>query len=181
MGYSFQSLRGQPEGSFGSVTIRRWFYQRGEPGSPGIDPLNVRLGLFADRMTLDLTEVTARLAADMTPRATLDMLDERFTVRPGVEAYRRIVVDIAIELRTEQGQAAIDQLDAWIRQGRESPGDREVLLQVGRDGIFVQTRPCWEEASCGTLAVFDRGGRRLGTVHLGEMPEPDQRSRINRR
>lgn len=159
---------------FGSVTIRRWFYQSVEPGSPGIAPLDVRLGLFADRMTPALAEVTGRLAADMTQQATLDMLDERFTVRPGVEAYRRIVADIATEVRTEHDQAAIDQLDAWIRQGRERPGDREVLLQVGRDGVFVQTRPCWEEASCGTLAVFDRGGRRLGTVYLGEMPEPDQ-------
>jgi hypothetical protein len=40
--------------------------------------------------------------------------------------------------------------------------------------VFVQTRPCWEEASCGTLAVYDRSRRRLGTVYLGEMPESQQ-------
>jgi hypothetical protein len=71
-------------------------------------------------------------------------------------------------------KAAIEQLIAWIEQARQSDGQHDVLLQVGRDGVFVQTRPCWEEASCGTLAVYDRNRKRVGTIHLGQMPESDQ-------
>ena len=159
---------------FGSVTFERWFYQNAETGSPGLAPLDVCLGLFGDRMTPALAEVTGRLAADMPQQAALDMLAERFSVRPGVAAYRRIVADIAGRVRTEHDDVAIEKLSEWIERGRKSKGKHEVLLQVGRDGVFVQTRPCWEEASCGTLSVYDRGGRRLGTVYLGQMPEREQ-------
>ena len=159
---------------FGGVTIERWFYQNTETGSPGLAPLDVCLGLFGDRMTPALAEVTGRLAADMPQQAALDMLAERFAVRPGVAAYRRIVADIAGRVRAEHDDVAIEKLSEWIERGRKSEGKQEVLLQVGRDGVFVQTRPCWEEASCGTLSVYDRGGRRLGTVYLGQMPESEQ-------
>lgn len=159
---------------FGAITMDRWYYQNTETGSPGLAPLDVCLGLFGDRMTPALAEVTGRLAADMPQQAALDMLAERFAVRPGVAAYRRIVADIAGRVRAEHDDVAIEKLSEWIARGRKSKGKHEVLLQVGRDGVFVQTRPCWEEASCGTLSVYDRGGRRLGTVYLGQMPESEQ-------
>jgi hypothetical protein len=159
---------------FGVVTIKRWFYQNGEAKAPGLAPLDVRLGLFGNRMTPALAEVTGRLAADMPQSAARAMLRERFGATPGVAAYRRIVADLASQVRTQHDDAAIEQLAEWIDQARKSVGKHEVLLQVGRDGVFVQTRPCWEEASCGTLAVFDRDGKRRGTVYLGQMPESDQ-------
>jgi hypothetical protein len=159
---------------FGVITIERWFYQNTRAGSPGIAPLDVRLGLFAARMTPALAEVTGRLAADMPQQAALVMLQERFSVRPGVAAYRRIIADIASQVRTEHDDVAIGKLSEWLAQAEQSEGQTSVLLQVGRDGVFVQTRPCWEEASCGTLAVFDRTGKRLGTVYLGEMPQSEQ-------
>ena len=159
---------------FGVVTIRRWFYQNTQASMPGVAPLDVRLGLFADRTTPALAEVTGRLAADMPQQATLDMLEERFGVRPGVAAYRRIVAGIADCVRVEHDDVAIEKLSEWIEQARRSKGKSKVLLQVGRDGVYVQTRPCWEEASCGTLAVYDRSGKRLGTVYLGQMPESEQ-------
>ena len=125
-------------------------------------------------MTPALAEVTGRLAADMPQQATLDMLAERFAVRPSVEAYRRVVADLATQVRTVHDEAAIEQLIEWIEQARQSEGKHEVLLQVGRDGVFVQTRPCWEEASCGTIAVYDRNRNRVGTIYLGQMPESEQ-------
>jgi hypothetical protein len=159
---------------FGVITIPRWFYQNTQDNSPGIAPLDVRLGLFANRMTPALAEVTGRLAADMTQSAARDMLRERFGSTPGVAAYRDIIADIASEVRVEHDEVAIEKLSGWIKQARQSEGKNDVLLQVGRDGVFVQTRPCWEEASCGTLAVYDRAGKRLGTVYLGQMPESEQ-------
>jgi hypothetical protein len=159
---------------FGVITIERWFYQNTQAEMPGIAPLDVRLGLLADRMTPALAEVTGRLAADMPQQATLDILAERFAVRPGVDAYRRVIADIASQVRTVHDDVAIEQLCNWINKARQSDGKTNVLLQVGRDGVFVQTRPCWEEASCGTLAVYDRNQKRVGTVYLGEMPESEQ-------
>jgi hypothetical protein len=159
---------------FGVITVERWFYQNTQAEMPGIAPLDVRLGLFADRMTPALAEVTGRLAADMPQQATLDILAERFAVRPGVAAYRRVIADIASQVRTVHDDVAIEKLFNWISKARQSDGKTNVLLQVGRDGVFVQTRPCWEEASCGTLTVYDRNQKRVGTVYLGEMPESEQ-------
>ena len=71
---------------FGTITYERWFFQNTETGSSGIAPLDVRLGIFANRMTPALAEVTGRLAADMPQQAALGMLHERFAVKPSVDA-----------------------------------------------------------------------------------------------
>ncbi len=159
---------------FGAITFDRWFFQNTEKGASGIAPLDVRLGIFANRMTPALADVTGRLAADMPQQAVLGMLHERFAVKPSVDAYRRVVADISTQVRSVHDDEAIRQLIEWIEQARASQGKHDVLLQVGRDGVFVQTRPCWEEASCGTIAVYDRNRERLGTIYLGEMPESNQ-------
>jgi hypothetical protein len=50
------------------------------------------------------------------------------------------------------------------------------VLAVGRDGLMVPIRgqACYREAVAATVSVYDRKGRRLGTVYLGRMPEPGQ-------
>lgn len=159
---------------FGTVTLRRWFYQNSQAGEPGVAPLDVRLGLVAGRMTPAAAEVTGRLSADLPQQAVLDVLEERFSIRPGVGTLRRVIADLAEDVRTAHDEVAIEKLCLLIEAARKSKGKHAVLLQVGRDGVFVQTRPCWEEASCGTLAVYDRSGKRLGTVYLGQMPESEQ-------
>jgi hypothetical protein len=159
---------------FGSISFDRWYFQNTQAQSPGIAPLDVRLGIVARRMTRALAEVTGRLAADLPQQATRDMLAERFGVTPSVQAYRRVIADLATQVRSVHDDEAIKQLVDWIEQARQSEGKHDVLLQAGRDGVFVQTRPCWEEASCGTISVYDRNRKRLGTVYLGEMPESEQ-------
>jgi hypothetical protein len=159
---------------FGQVTLQRWFFQNTERGAEGIAPLDLRLGLFAGRMTPALAEVVGRLQADLPQQAVLDVLGERFRVSPGVGALRRVTGDLAEQVRLHHDEAAIERLHALLETARQSKGKHEPLLQVGRDGVFVQTRPVWEEASCATLAVYDRSRRRLGTVYLGQMPESEQ-------
>lgn len=158
----------------GPISFERWYFQNTQSDSAGIAPLDVRLGIVAQRMTPALAEVTGRLAADLPQQAARDMLGERFGVTPSVEAYRRVVADLASQVRCVHDEEAIGQLLDWIAEARQSEGKHDVLLQVGRDGVFVQTRPCWEEASCGTLAVYDRKRKRVGTIYLGQMPESEQ-------
>ena len=159
---------------FGAVSFDRWYFQNTQGESPGIAPLDVRLGIVAKRMTPALAEVTGRLAADLPQQAARDMLTERFGFTMSVEAYRRVVAELATHVRCVHDEEAIKQLVDWIEQARKSEGKHDILLQVGRDGVFVQTRPCWEEASCGTIAVYDRNRERVGTIYLGQMPESDQ-------
>jgi hypothetical protein len=159
---------------FGQITLHRWFFQNTEAGAAGIAPLDLRLGLFAGRMTPALTEVVGRLLADLPQQAVLAVLWERFRVSPGVGALRRVAGDLAKQVRLHHDEAAVERLGELLETARQSEGKHEPLLQVGRDGVYVQTRPVWEEASCATLAVYDRARRRLGTVYLGQMPESEQ-------
>ncbi len=165
---------------FGPVSVQRWFYQANTAGVPGIAPLDVRLGLVAGRMTPAVAEVTGRLVADMPQQATLETLQERFGITPGVGTLRRVIEDLGRRVRVHHDQAAIDKLVELIGDAQQSEGPWKPLFQVGRDGVFVQTRPFWEEASCGTLAVYDRQRNRLGTVYLGQMPESDQPTMTSR-
>src|SRR5690606_29109803 len=107
---------------FGSVTFDRWFYQNVQHGSAGLAPLDVRLGLSAQRMTPALAEVPGRLAPDMPQQAGLSMLAERFSIAPGVGTLRRVIADVATEVRTEHDDVAITRLCQWIEQARNSEG-----------------------------------------------------------
>lgn len=59
---------------------------------------------------------------------------------------------------------------------RKSRGRQRVILAVGRDGIMLPIRheKHYKEGGVATISVYDRRGRRLGTVYLGEMPEAKQ-------
>ena len=165
---------------FGPINLKRWFYQADTAGVPGIAPLDICLGLFAGRMTPAAAEVTGRLVADMPQRATLETLEERLSITPGVGTLRRVIKDLGEKVRVHHDQAAIDKIVELIDEAQQSEGPWKPLLQVGRDGVFLQTRPFWEEASCATLAVYDRQRNRLGTVYLGQMPESDQPTMTSR-
>lgn len=44
---------------------------------------------------------------------------------------------------------------------------------MGRDGVMLRQyrHSGWEHASAGTVTVYDRRGKRLGTVYLAFTPE----------
>lgn len=56
-----------------------------------------------------------------------------------------------------------------------SKGKHRPVLAAGRDGVHVPIRKDgYHEGATATLSVHDRRGKRLGTVYLGQMPEPGQ-------
>jgi len=65
---------------------------------------------------------------------------------------------------------------SWLAQARQSRGRRRVVLAVGRDGVMLPLRNAehYQEGGVATLSVYDRRGRRVGTVYLGEMPQAKQ-------
>src|SRR4051812_16572253 len=73
-------------------------------------------------------------------------------------------------------EAQVARVLAWLEQANASKGSRKPVLAAGRDGVFVPIRgdDSYREAATATLSVYDRAGRRLGTVYLGRMPEPGQ-------
>ena len=73
-------------------------------------------------------------------------------------------------------QAQKVQLLEWLRQADGSKGRHVIVLAVGRDGIMLPIRgeKTYKEGAVATIAVYDRRGRRLGTVYLGHMPQAYQ-------
>ena len=74
--------------------------------------------------------------------------------------------------RSFQVAKLLDLLD----QANRGSGSRKPVLSVGRDGITLREyrHRLYEVASCATVTVIDRTGKRLGTMYLARVPEHGQ-------
>jgi hypothetical protein len=143
---------------------------------PSFSPLELCLGIVAGNATPALAERVGRLSGQHTQQEMLDLLQRDHQVKWSVKALRDVTqavsAGIAGYLREAQQQALL----GWLAQARQSRGRYRPALAVGRDGIMLPMRneESYKEAAVATLSVYDRRGRRLGTVYLGEMPQPQQ-------
>lgn len=159
---------------FGPIVLERMFYQSVEPGERGLAPLERRLGVVAGLATPALADEAARLNAELTQGQTLAALDRHYGVSWSPGTLRRVVQAMARHYAPLRHAAQVDRVIEWLEKAEKSRGKHAATLAVGRDGVIIPTRPCWEEASTATLSVLDRRGRRMGTVYLGRMPQPGQ-------
>ena len=159
---------------FGRIRLWRAVYQAVEPGMPGLFPLEQALGIVARLATPALADQVGRLMAELPQQQTQAVLPERYAVSCSVKSLRKVTAALAESLSPLRQEAQAARLVERLRQAFASAGKNRPMLVAGRDGVMVQTRPCWEEASTATVSVYDRRGRRLGTVYLGRMPELGQ-------
>jgi hypothetical protein len=165
---------------FGNVTVRRLRYRAcAALNEPLLFPLCRQLGLVHS-VSPALLERLAWLQAQAgaTQRSTLLRLREEHAVTMGVKRLRQVTswLSQALEEHRQKGQA--DQLLLWLQQANASRGRHRVGLCVGRDGITLGLRgyrAClFQVASTATVSVYDRRGRRKGTVYLAWPPESGQ-------
>ena len=161
---------------FGTITLWRMLYQDVHGVEPSIFPLEIRLGLEAGRATPALAERAARSAITLPQDAVLAMLRDDHGVRWSVATLRAVIAAVAAGMGAHRQDAQVDRLLGWLGQADRSSGSRKPVLAVGRDGLMLPMRgqACYREAATATVSVYDRKGRRLGTVYLGRMPEPGQ-------
>jgi hypothetical protein len=167
---------------FGTITVHRLGYRAAaSDGAPVLFPLCQELGLVHGA-TPALVERVARYQAESgaTQRQTLARLRREHGVSWGVKRLRQVTAFVAAALEGHRPAAQIAQVLRWLEQTRTSSGAHKPVLAVGRDGITLGLRlkgcTLYEVASTGTLTVYDRRGRRLGTVYLARVPEPGQRT-----
>jgi hypothetical protein len=161
--------------SLGVITLRSFLYLCEEAGEPGLHPLWARLGICAGAATTVLAERVARWAVDFSQREVRRLLRAEHglswsndRLRAALRAFRRAVA-------TFQQAAQTQRLRDGLEQAERTRGRHRPVLAVGRDGIMVPLRGRgFQEASTATVSVYDRRGRRLVTVYLGQMPEPGQ-------
>ena len=161
---------------FGTITLWRYLYQPIHGVERSIFPLEIRLGMAAGRATPALAERVARAAADSTQGTVLADLRRDQGVAWSVATLRAVIAATWEGMAPHLHAAQVAQVLAWLNQAAASRGSRKPVLAAGRDGVFVPIRgdASYREAATATLSVYDRAGRRLGTVYLGRMPEPGQ-------
>jgi hypothetical protein len=161
---------------FGTITLWRYLYQPIHGVEPSIFPLEIRLGLAAGRATPALAERVAGAAADCTQSTVLADLKRDQGVAWSVATLRDVIATTWEGMAPHVHAAQVAEVLAWLNQADASRGSRKPVLAAGRDGVFVPIRgdASYREAATATLSVYDRAGRRLGTVYLGRMPEPGQ-------
>jgi hypothetical protein len=161
---------------FGTITVWRMLYQDVHGVEPSIFPLEIRLGLEARLATPALTERVAQAATATTQNAVLATLKRDHGVCWSVATLRKVIAGVATGMEPHFHDAAVAQVLAWLEQADQSRGNRKPVLAAGRDGLMLPIRgqACYREGATATISVYDRRGRRLGTVYLGRMPEPGQ-------
>jgi hypothetical protein len=165
---------------FGHIELRRCLY---EPLQEGRDvgqkcfaPLELCLGIVANNATPALAERVGRLSSQQTQQEMLDLLESDHHVCWSTPVLRRVAAAVSAGISPYLQAAQQQRLLEWLAQAKRSRGRRRPMLSVGRDGIMLPIRhePHQKEGSVATISVFDRRGRRVGTVYLGQMPQAQQ-------
>jgi hypothetical protein len=162
---------------FGTITLWRYLYQPIHGVERSIFPLEIRLGLVTGRATPALAERAAHAATDSTQETVRAQLKRDQGVAWSVATLRKVIAATQEGMTPHLHDAQVAQVLAWLEQAHQSRGGRKPVLAAGRDGVFVPIRgdDSYREAATATLSVLDRAGQRLGTVYLGQMPEPGQK------
>ena len=164
---------------FGTITLERPMYRScdKDSGLPCISPAEMALGLMQGT-TPAFAEAATRYfaAAGATQADTLARLQQHHGVAMGAQRLRKLAAQRAAALAEAQTNRRADRLLELLQQADASRGRHKPVLSVGRDGVTLREyrHRFFEVAGVGTLAVFDRRAKRLGTVYMGCVPEPNQ-------
>jgi hypothetical protein len=162
---------------FGPIRVSRWLYESlDDLGLQALFPLERCLGIVAGAATPALADVVARLSVDFTQRQVLDALRQQHHVVWGAGTLRRVTKAMAEGIAPFQHTARVEILLGWLKEAAKGCGPVRFVLAVGRDGLMLPIRGMntYKEGATATVSVFNRWGKRLGTIYLGRMPEPGQ-------
>jgi hypothetical protein len=138
-------------------------------------PLEQQLGIEAGRATPALAQRIGLWSAEHEQEQVRALLRAEHGVHWSVQSVRKVAASLRDGLVPFAAAAQTAALLHWLERAQSSRGRHRPVLAVGRDGVHVPLRhEGYHEAATATVSVLDRGGRRLGTVYLGRMPESGQ-------
>jgi hypothetical protein len=160
---------------FGEITLRRYLYEATEPGERSLFPLEMHLGLEAGLATPALAERVGVWSAEHEQEQVRSLLQQEHDVHWSVKSVRKVTASLRDGLASFREETQVAKVLELLDKADRSRGRHRPVLAAGRDGIHVPIRDeGYHEAATATVSVLDRGGRRLGTVYLGQMPESGQ-------
>ena len=173
-----KSPRRNLDSLFGPVRLWRYRYEATTPGEPSRFPLEERLGIEAGRATPALAERAAGWLVGQTQAQVRAILRRDHGVNWSVQTLRQVTQSMSRGMAEHREAAQIAKLQTWLQQAEAAGGPHRPVLSVGRDGVMVPVRgeADYREAAAGTVSVIDGHGQRQGTVYLGRMPEPGQKT-----
>lgn len=160
---------------FGAIELRRYLYEATEPGERSLFPLELQLGIEAGLATPALAERVGLWSAEHEQEVVRALLVQEHNVSWSVKSLRQVTASLRDGLASFREQAQVARLVELLAKAFASKGKHRPVLAAGRDGVQVPIRQeGYHEGATATVSVLDRRGRRLGTVYLGQMPEPGQ-------
>ncbi|MGH9611148.1 MAG: hypothetical protein ACRD34_15900, partial [Bryobacteraceae bacterium] len=162
---------------FGPIRLERWLYESMDGLQlAALFPLERTLGIVAGVATPALADLTAQLSVDFTQRQVLQSLRQQNHVCWGVPTLRKVAQAMAEGIAPHQHAARVEKVLGWLKQASETAGPVRFALAVGRDGLMLPIRgkDTYKEGATASVSVYSRWGKRLGTLYLGQMPEPGQ-------
>jgi hypothetical protein len=164
---------------FGPIALWRHLYRPAmrDSGERSIAPLAQALGVV-ENTTPALAEAAMRYLAEAgaTQRVTQQRLQTHHGVAMGTKRLRALAGHVSGAMAAARQEFQVKRLLDLLAQANLSRGSRKPVVSVGRDGITLCDYPhgIYEVASTATVTVFDRSGRRLGTIYLACVPESGQ-------
>jgi hypothetical protein len=161
---------------FGRINLYRHPYEAVDTPEPAIFPLEIALGIEAQRATPALAERAGYAAAAHTQGNVQNLLAHYHGVHWSVTVLRKVTASFSQGMAEHRQATQAAQLVEALRQASKSTGPHQPTVCVGRDGVMVPLRgsQAYAEAATGTVSVLDRRGQRVCTVYLGRMPEKEQ-------
>ena len=161
---------------FGTITLWRHGYRPSDRDSSEatLFPLEHTLGLLEGATPALVERVGFYLAeAGSSQNRVLQRLKRDHNVVMGVKRLRDLTTALDGALSPHRHELQVRRLLELLQQAQAGTGRHKPVLSVGRDGITLplQAPGEYQVASTGTVTVYDRNDKRLGTVYLGYAPE----------
>jgi hypothetical protein len=163
---------------FGQIRLQRYRYEPIDGGEHSLFPLEMALGIEAERATPALAERAAHAAAAQTQGQVRTLLRRQHGVNWSVKTLRKVTASVSAGVAEHRQAAQAAKLVQALQQAEASAGAHRPTVCVGRDGVMVplRGRQDYAEAAAATVSVLDRRGRRRYTAYLGRMPEKEQKT-----
>lgn len=167
------------ETTFGRITLwrRGYRYWHRDQKESNIFPLELILGLVEGATPVLAGEISRLMAeSGATQRRALEQAKQQFNVSLSVERLRHLVEEVSESMERFRQHYQVLKLLKLLKKADASRGRYKPVLSVGRDGIFmpIQQGGGYQQGAVATVAVYDRRGKRLGTVYLSSPPESGQ-------